>query len=93
LDADDGSQQALPLGIEGVFGQGKDVDGADFLASAVLFLTFKVVGGDGALAQGLDRVEQAGLVAFELGDQGGTSLMGKLEGFLRNTNFCGRIGI
>lgn len=80
-DADDGVQQTLPVRVEGVIGQREDLHGADLLPSAVAILRLNVVRWGGAIAQRPDRAEQAGLVAFDLGDEDGSTIPCRLESF------------
>jgi hypothetical protein len=78
---DDAGDQPVPLGLQCVGGQGKDLVKPDLLAPAVAVLGRQ--GGDRlvSLAQSADGLQQGWLVGFELGNERVPGVMRTLEGF------------
>src|SRR3712207_9131424 len=59
-DADDGGQQARPVRVEGIFGQGEDLYRSDLLASAMAVLGLAALGRDGGARPGWRRRTASG---------------------------------
>jgi hypothetical protein len=94
---DDAGDQPVPLGLQCVGGQGKDLVKPDLLAPAVavlgrqggdrlVSLAARQLGGSSAwrlvsLAQSADGLQQGWLVGFELGNERVPGVMRTLEGF------------
>lgn len=68
-DADDGLDEGGPLGLGQGFADGKDLDGAVFLARSAVVLGGRGIDRVLGCGDGLDGVRQIGLIVLDLDQQ------------------------
>ena len=80
-DANDGLYEGMPFGSGQRIAEGKDVDGAVFLAGSSRVPRKRSVGGPAIGGDGADGLKQVGLVRLQLNQQMVARVAGNFECF------------